>query len=77
MEIKLQVIKKNGEKEFVVIPYIEFLKIRQSLEDYEDLIDLRQVKSSAVNEPSIPFYKVAEKISRKAGKERVAKALKK
>ena len=65
MELKPQIIKKNGESEFVVLPYNDYLKIRQVLEDYEDLIDLRIAKSETVCEPSIPFPQVEEKLRKK------------
>ena len=63
MEYEPQIIKKDGEKEFAVLPYKDYLKIKQALEDYEDLIDLRKAKIETVNEPSIPFNKVKEKYS--------------
>ena len=37
MSIHPQVIEKEGKKEFVVLPYEEFLAIKESLEDFEDL----------------------------------------
>lgn len=64
MELKPQIIKKNGENEFAVIPYDEYLKLQKALEDYEDLMDLRKAKSDTVNEPSIPFNQVEEKLKR-------------
>jgi PHD/YefM family antitoxin component YafN of YafNO toxin-antitoxin module len=47
MSIHPQIIEKNGVKEFVVLPYEEFLRIREELEDYEDLKTLRQEKAEA------------------------------
>lgn len=41
MSIHPQIIEKAGQKEFVVIPYQEFLEIQELLEDYEDLQILR------------------------------------
>jgi hypothetical protein len=38
------ILEKDGIKEFAVLPYNEFLKIREELEDYEDLKLLRQAK---------------------------------
>jgi len=63
MEIKHQIIKKDDKNEFVVIPYSNFLKIQEMLNDYEDLLDLRKAKSESVNEPSIPFEEVEKLIS--------------
>ena len=34
-------ISKNGQKEFAVIPYQEFVQLQEMLEDLEDLRDLR------------------------------------
>ena len=55
MEYEPQIIKKDGANEFAVLPYKDYLKIKQALEDYEDLIDLRKAKIETVNEPGIPF----------------------
>jgi len=41
MSIHPQIIEKAGQKEFVVLPYLEFLQIQELLEDYEDLQILR------------------------------------
>ncbi|MBK6912261.1 MAG: type II toxin-antitoxin system Phd/YefM family antitoxin [Ignavibacteriales bacterium] len=60
MELEPQIIKKDGENEFVVLPYNDYLKIKQALEDYEDLIDLRKAKNETINEPGIPFKDVKE-----------------
>lgn len=38
-------IKKEGKKEFVVLPYEDFCMIEEKLNDYEDLIILRKAKS--------------------------------
>jgi hypothetical protein len=65
MDLRPQIIEKDGKKEYVILPYEEYLKIEQLLQDHEDLIDLRKAKSESVNEPSIPFRKVEEKISKK------------
>jgi len=62
MELKPQIIKKDGQNEYVVLPYNDYLKIQQALEDYEDLMDLRKAKSKTINEPSIPFKDAEEKL---------------
>jgi len=38
-------LTKNGEKEFAVLPYKEFVDVQETLEDYEDLKDLRNAKA--------------------------------
>ena len=41
IELHPEFISKNGKKEFAVLPYEEFLKLQEILEDLEDLRDLR------------------------------------
>ncbi len=52
MSIHPQVIEKDGRKEFVVLPYEEFLQMQAEIEDYEDLKTLRDEKASAHSEPT-------------------------
>ena len=52
MSIHPQVIEKEGKKEFVVLPYEEFLAIKEKLEDYEDLKDLREAKAAEGDAPT-------------------------
>ena len=52
MTINPQIIEKNGRKEFAVLPYDEFLRIQEELEDYEDLRTLREEKAAAQGEPT-------------------------
>ena len=35
IKLNAKILEKNGEKEFAVIPYEEFVKIQEELEDYE------------------------------------------
>jgi hypothetical protein len=58
MSIHPQVIEKNGVKEFVVLPYEEFLAIRDELEDYEDLKVLRREKSESAGLSSRPLDEI-------------------
>ena len=52
MSIHPQIIEKNGRKEFVILPYEEFIRIQEALEDYQDLKALREEKAIAEREPS-------------------------
>ncbi len=58
MTLHPQIIEKDGKKEFVILPYEEFIGIKEELENYEDLKDLREAKESATNEKSIPLSEV-------------------
>ncbi len=60
-----QIIGKNGKKEFVILPYEEFIAIKEELENYEDLKDLREAKESSKHEKSIPLGKVIKDLDLK------------
>lgn len=57
-----QIIKKEGKKEYVVLPYEEYLKIQEELQDYEDLRCLREAKESEKDAPTIGMDELKEKI---------------
>jgi hypothetical protein len=50
---KAQIIRKNGEKAFAVLPYADFLKIQEDLADYEDLRCLREAKELEKETPTV------------------------
>ena len=47
------ILEQNGKKQFAVIPYDEYLKIHEELNDYEDLKELRQAKSAEKNTSTV------------------------
>ena len=55
-------LTKNGQKEFVVIPYDEFTHLKEYLEDMEDLLDLRNAKKADVNNKNISFDDVKQEL---------------
>ena len=58
-----EIIKKNGKSAFVVLPYAEFLAVRERLADAEDLLELRKAKRSEHRKPSIPLAEVKRALS--------------
>jgi len=53
-----QIIEKEGKREFVVLPYKDYQAIEELMEDYMDLLDLREAKQTQKNQPSINLDKV-------------------
>ncbi len=51
-------ISKNGQREFAVIPYEEFLKLQKILEDMEDLRDLRIAEEQDKDSPDYSLEEV-------------------
>ena len=63
MNLKPQIIKKNGKKEFVIFPYEEFLKIQEELDNYEDLRTLREAKVKEGNAPTISLKEAKKQLN--------------
>ncbi|MBD2353717.1 type II toxin-antitoxin system Phd/YefM family antitoxin [Tolypothrix sp. FACHB-123] len=58
IELHPEFISKNGQKEFAVLPYEEFLQIQELLEDLEDLRDLREAKQEEKDSHSVSLDEV-------------------
>ncbi|MEA3369305.1 MAG: type II toxin-antitoxin system Phd/YefM family antitoxin [Candidatus Ratteibacteria bacterium] len=58
----IQILKRNGKNEFAILPYQEFLKMQESLEDYEDLKELRLAKAKEANAKTVSFKEVKKKL---------------
>ena len=43
------ILENNGVKQFVILPYNEYLKIQELLKDFEDLKILRDAKNQEKN----------------------------
>ncbi|MCJ7545303.1 MAG: type II toxin-antitoxin system Phd/YefM family antitoxin [Deltaproteobacteria bacterium] len=67
--LRAQVIKKNGKKEYAVLPYEEFLRVQEELEDYEDLRCLRDAKQVEKNSPTIGLAEVKKQIGKRASRD--------
>ena len=63
-----QIIKKNGKKDYVVLPYDEFLKVQEELEDYDDLRSLREAKEAEKDSPTIGMAELKKKIRRRTSR---------
>ncbi len=53
IELHPQIIEKDGKEEFAVLPYEEFVRVQEELEDYEDLRQLREAKEADKEAPAI------------------------
>ena len=55
-------LTKNGEKEFVVLPYKEFVDVQEILEDYADLRDLRTAKAKEKHAKTISVSEAKKRL---------------
>ena len=62
MSIHPQIIEKEGKKEYVVLPYEEFLVIKELLEDFEDLKDLLEAKAASLSEKTVKLSDIQEEL---------------
>jgi PHD/YefM family antitoxin component YafN of YafNO toxin-antitoxin module len=67
MTVHPQIIEKDGRKEFVVLPYAEFLAMQEALEDYEDLKILRREKAESAGDSTLPLDEVLREIEGREG----------
>lgn len=44
IELHPEILRRDGKNQFVVLPYEEFVAVRELLEDLEDLQELRAAK---------------------------------
>lgn len=53
-----EILRKNGRNEFVVLPYEEFVAMKEQLEDALDLVDLRRAIADDEGGPSLSLGEV-------------------
>ena len=56
------ILECDGKKAFAVLPYDEFVKIEEELDDFEDLKDIRAAKAEEANAPATPLASVRKKL---------------
>jgi len=57
-----KVLEKNGQKEFVVLPYEEFIALQELLADAEDLLDLRRAKEEEADAATFTLGEVKSEL---------------
>lgn len=62
LKLHPEILVKNGKKEFVVLPYEEFLALQELLADAEDLLELRKAKRAEGKKRAIPLADVKRRL---------------
>ena len=62
MDLSPQILEKNGKKEFVILPYEDFMKIQEELANYEDLRLLREAKEKEGDAPAISIKEAKKQL---------------
>jgi len=58
-----QFIRKNGRKEFVVLPYDEFAEMQDLLQDAFDIRELRRARKADTSKPSLSVAETRRRLS--------------
>ena len=58
VDLHPQILTKDGKEEFVVLPYDEFLRIQDELDDFEDFRQLRQAREDEGSAPTLSLAEV-------------------
>jgi hypothetical protein len=56
-----QIVERNGLKE-VVLPYSEYVTLREWIEDMEDLLELREAKRAEGSAAGRPLEEIAKEL---------------
>ncbi len=63
-----QIIKKDGKNQYAVLPYEEFLQVREQLEQFEDLRTLREAKEAEKDAPTIGVDELKKNMGKRTGR---------
>ena len=55
-------LKKNGRKQFVVLPYDEFVHLQEQLDDLADIRALDEAREKEGHLPGIPLSEVRRRL---------------
>lgn len=56
------ILERDGKKAFAVLPYEEFVRIEEELDNFEDLKDLRAAKAEEANTSATSLASVRKKL---------------
>ena len=65
LKLKPEILKKDGKNQFVVLTYEDYLRVRELLEDAEDLKSLRASKARQAGARRIPLAEMKRLLRRK------------
>ena len=56
------ILEQGGKKQFVVLPYSEFIVLQEELQDYYDLKELRAAKKAERDAPTLSFEEAMKEL---------------
>ena len=58
IELHPEFLTKNGEREYAVLPYGEFIALQEWLEDVDDILDLRDARAEDAGKHNMTLEEV-------------------
>ena len=65
LELHPEFLKKNGRKQFAVLPYDEFVRLQEELDDLADIRALDEARAKESHLPGIPLSEVRRRLDMK------------
>ena len=62
VDIHPNILERDGQKAFVVLPYEEFLMMEEELRQFEDLKQLREAKAAEAESPTVSLDAVKKEL---------------
>ena len=62
MTLNAKILVKNGQRQFAVLPYEQFVALQKRLADLEELLELRKAKRVEGKKRSIPLAEAKRRI---------------
>ncbi|MEX0774260.1 MAG: hypothetical protein WD042_00960 [Phycisphaeraceae bacterium] len=67
LKLHPEILKKNGQNQFVVLPYEEFVQLHEVLDDALDVLELRRAKLEERDVPTIGLEELKTKLDLEDG----------
>ena len=58
IDLHPEFLTKDGQREFAILPYSEFVALQEWLEDVEDLLDLREARKDDAGASNVSLDQV-------------------
>ena len=62
LKLHPEILIKDGQKQFAILPYEEFLAVQERLADADDLLELRKAKRAEGRKRSVPLAEVKRQL---------------
>ena len=62
ISIHPNILERDGQKAFVVLPYEEFVMIEEELQQFENLKQLREAKTAETDSPTVSLDGVKKEL---------------